>query len=74
MNCKSNPIKTSLDNIFDELKTKFSRCLFKSLISSDETEAEVYGKILSNSKEEPRQISIISKTMIDCDEAFINSQ
>lgn len=74
MNCKSNPIKTSLENIFDELKTRFSNCLFKSLISSDKTEAEVYGKILSTGKEEPRQISIISKTMIDCDEAFINSQ
>lgn len=74
MNCKLNPEKTSLENILGELKTKFSKCLFKSLISSGETEAEVYGKILPTGKEEPRQISIISKTMIDCDEAFINPQ
>lgn len=74
MNCKLNPEKTSLENIFGELKTKFSKCLFKSLISSGVTEAEVYGKILPTGKEEPRQISIISKTMIDCDEAFINPQ
>lgn len=74
MNCKLNPEKTSLENIFSELKTEFSKCLFKSLISFGEIEAEVYGKILSTGREEPRQISIISKTMIDCDEAFINPQ
>lgn len=72
MNSKLNTEKTSWEDIFGELKTKFSKCLSQSLISSDEKEAKVYGKILLTGKEEPRQISIISKTMMECDEAFIN--
>lgn len=48
---------------------EFSDYLFQSLFDKNK-EAEVYGKILPMEKEEARQISIISKEMLEIDKNF----
>lgn len=56
-----------------EAESLFSKYLWNSVYKED-GEVEVYGKILPTNTGELRQISIISKAMIDCDKAFLNSQ
>ena len=68
-------IRTDPEEILNDLKTlenKFSFYLFKSLLSREENEAEVYGKVLVGADGAFNQISIMSKFMIQCDLAYFN--
>lgn len=59
-------------NDLEKLKNKFSFYLFKSLLSREENEVEVYGKVLVGNDGAFNQISIMSKFMIQCDLAYFN--
>lgn len=69
-------IETDVKKVIKELeKNLFSCCLFKSLMPlNDKNEVEVYGKIIPTRKEGTKQISIISRKMLEIDKRFTAKQ